>query len=298
MLSIALGFVGLLLLDLLSICLCLVQENVTRPTALPRPVTVPTTDQQIFLNLPRETWCLDTCDGLCQDAWYVPAAGASHHTVLLFHDFRADKAGMADYGMLFHRLNYNVVLIDNRATGQSEGKYTGYGYLERVDAQCWIDMTIAKLGTETEIVLFGTAMGAAIVAMTCGLPLPPNVRAAILDSSYTTAIDELRYQVNQAYHLPAFTVGLTSKLVKLQAGYSLDQASPLAALKNTRLPLLFIHGADDETTPVKMADELYTHYHGAKEFCVIPHAAHLQSYATDRKQYVTRIVGFLDHHAA
>ena len=158
MLSIALGFVGLLLLDLLSICLCLVQENVARPTALPRPVTVPTTDQQIFLNLPRETWCLDTCDGLMSGRLVRAGCRSVAPHGSLFHDFRADKAGMADYDMLFHRLNYNVVLIDNRATGQSEGKYTGYGYLERIDARCWVDMTIAKLGTETEIVLFGTAM--------------------------------------------------------------------------------------------------------------------------------------------
>lgn len=298
MLSIVFGFAGLLVLDLLSISICLAQENVARPTTAPKATVPRTADQQAFMALPRETWCLDTCDGLCQSAWYIPAAKPSRHTALLFHDFRADKASMADYGMLFHRLNYNVVLTDNRATGQSEGNYTGYGYLERIDARCWVEATIAKLGTDTEIVLFGTAMGAAIVGMTCGLTLPRNVKAAIMDSSYTSAIDELRYRVNQEYHLPAITVHVASKVVKIQAGYCLDQASPLEALKKSHLPTLFIHGAADETTPVKMADELYTQYHGAKEFCIIPHAAHGQSYATDRKQYETRVAGFLERYAA
>lgn len=298
MLSIIFGFAGLLLLDLLSISICLAQENVVRSTPSARTIVPPAGDQRAFMDLPRETWCLDTCDGLCQSAWYIPAAQPSHHTALLFHDFRADKTSMADYSLLFHRLNYNVVLTDNRATGQSEGKYTGYGYLERIDARCWVETTIAKLGPDTEIVLFGTAMGAAIVGMTCGLTLPANVKAAIMDSSYTSAIDELRYRISQEYHLPAFTVRVTSKVVKIQAGYCLDQASPLQALRHSNLPTLFIHGAADETTPIKMADELYTHYHGAKEFCVISHAAHAQGYATDRQQYENRVTGFLKRHAA
>lgn len=298
MLSIIFGFIGLLLLDLLSISLCLVQENVARPITTAPVSPQQTPNQHAFAALSKTTWCLDTCDGLCQSAWYIPATGPTSHTALLFHDFRADKLSMADYTLLFHRLNYNVVLIDNRATGQSAGKYTGYGYLERIDARCWIETTLAKLGPDTKIVLFGTAMGAAIVGMTCGLTLPHNVKAAIMDSAYTSAVDELRYRVNRQYHLPAFTVHVTSKLVKLQAGYCLDQASPLMALKNSHLPTLFIHGAADETTPVAMADTLYTHYHGAKEFCIIPRAGHLRSYTTDRQQYETRVRGFLARHVA
>ena len=77
-------------------------------------------------------------------------------------------------------------MIDARAHGASEGKYIGFGCLDRNDLVRWIEYVISLLGEDCEILLHGTSMGGATALMASGLELPNNVKGIISDSAFTS----------------------------------------------------------------------------------------------------------------
>ena len=70
---------------------------------------------------------------------------------------------------------------DARAHGESEGKYIGFGCLDRKDALKWIDWVIEHCGADVEILLHGISMGGATVLMASGMELSPQVKGIITD---------------------------------------------------------------------------------------------------------------------
>jgi pimeloyl-ACP methyl ester carboxylesterase len=78
---------------------------------------------------------------------------------------------MAAYGMLFHKLGYNVLMPDNRAHGASDGTLIGYGVTDKCDLTKWTDQLI-KTNPKSKITYFGLSMGAATVMMASGQIYP------------------------------------------------------------------------------------------------------------------------------
>lgn len=105
--------------------------------------------------------------------------------------------------------------------------------------------------------------------------LPPQVKAIIEDCGYTSVDAQLSYQLSRMYHLPSFPLLNTTSLVtKLKAGYSFSEASALEQIKKNKLPILFIHGAEDWFVPVSMVYELYEACPSEKELYIVEGAGH------------------------
>ena len=77
----------------------------------------------------------------------------------------------------------NVLLIDQRCHGKSEGHTITFGILERRDVLGWINWANQRFG-EIPILLSGVSMGAATVLMVSGMELPGNVKAVVADCPY------------------------------------------------------------------------------------------------------------------
>lgn len=107
---------------------------------------------------------LITEDSLQLVCWYVPSAGVISEkapaagTVIMFHGHASNKSGMIDEARAFYAMNYNVLMVDLRAHGQSAGQVCTIGYDETKDIKAAYDY-IAKTG-EKNIVLWGVSLGA------------------------------------------------------------------------------------------------------------------------------------------
>ena len=97
-----------------------------------------------------------------------------------FHGYRSsaltDFAGGSE---LSFSMGHNLLLIDERAHGRSEGRTITFGIQERWDADSWVRYAVERFGADTEIILYGVSMGAATVLMAAGLDLPENVKGII-----------------------------------------------------------------------------------------------------------------------
>lgn len=205
---------------------------------------------------------------------------------------------MAAYGMLFHKLGYNVLMPDNRAHGASEGTLIGYGVTDKHDLIKWTNQLI-KTNPKSEITYFGLSMGAATVMMASGQDLPKNVVNIIEDCGYSSVWDELTFQAKDMYNLPAFPLLYeVSAISKIRAGFAYGEtdASSVKALAHNKLPVLFIHGDADDFVPTAMVDQNYAATKGPREKFIVKGAKHAKSLETDKAGYYAKVAAFLDKY--
>ncbi|MEG0372465.1 MAG: alpha/beta hydrolase [Enterococcus sp.] len=242
----------------------------------------------------RSEWQLQSKDGLKLSAYYLPAQKDQHKTVIIAHGYMGQASDMPQYAKIYHDLGYNVLMPDARGHGKSKGDYIGFGWPERKDYLQWIDR-IVKDDSQSEIVLHGVSMGAATVMMTSGEKLPENVKAFIEDCGYSSAKDELSYQLKDMFNLPAFPlIPVTSLITKIRAGYFFGEANAVKQLHNNTKPMLFIHGDKDDFVPFSMLDKVYEATNGPKEKYVVHGAKHAEALSTDPAMYQEKVTGFLE----
>lgn len=252
-------------------------------------------DEKDFLKLDKKTLTM-TNEGLTLKAWYVPADVKTDKTAIVVHGFGNHKEGMTAYGMLFHKLGYNVLMPDNRAHGESDGTLIGYGVTDKRDLIKWTNQLVST-NPKTEITYFGLSMGAATVMMASGQHLPKNVVNIIEDCGYSSVWEELTYQAKDMYHLPAFPLLYeVSALSKIRAGfaYGEDEASSVKALSHNKLPVLFIHGDADDFVPTSMVYQNYDATQGKKELWLVKGAKHAKALETDKAGYYKTVQAFLE----
>ncbi len=244
-----------------------------------------------------ETVDIISYDGLNLKGYYVSAESPSMNTVILSHGYSSKGLWMGLYAKLYNMLGYNVLMPDDRGHGSSEGNYIGFGWVDRKDYLKWIDFIIKKSGPDTKIVLHGVSMGGATVLMTGGEDLPSNVKAIVSDCAYTSVKDELSYQMNRMYHLPAFPLlNATSLITKIKAGFTFEEASALKQVKKSKTPTLFIHGGNDEFVPTSMVKELYEACSSEKELFIVPGAGHGAALDADPDGYIAKVKDFTDKY--
>lgn len=249
--------------------------------------------EQYFDSLEKTTLQI-TNQGLNQVAWYVPADKETDKTVIVVHGFVSSKEDMKPYAWLFHDLGYNVLMPDNMAHGDSQGRIIGYGWNDRLNLVKWAELLVDK-NPSSQITLFGLSMGAATVMMASGeKELPKQVVNIIEDCGYNSVWEELKYQAKDMYDLPAFPILYeVSALSKIRAGFSYGQASSVEQLKKNNLPVLFIHGDADKFVPTDMVYDNYKATQGYKELYIVKGAKHAKSFETDPETYRETISNFL-----
>lgn len=236
-------------------------------------------------------------DKLKLSARYLTQEKKTNRTVIVAHGYMSDGLAMGEFAEIFYEMGYDVLIPDNRAHGNSEGKYIGFGWLDRLDYLLWIDEIIKNKGSEEEIILFGVSMGASTVMMTSGEKLPPQVKLVIADCGYDTVQNELTYQLKEMFNLPAFPlIPLTSAYSKLKAGYGFSEASATKQLKKNQLPILLLHGDQDTFVPTEFVDVLYEAANEPKELVLFEGAEHAESFNSDKKKYKEVIKAFIEKY--
>lgn len=241
---------------------------------------------------------IESFDHLKLMATYYPMDyNVSHKWVILLHGYNSSSKDMLTYAQNFQEKGYQVLNIDQRSYGKSQGNYTGMGWIEKDDLKRWISYVIKK-DPKAQIVLQGVSMGAATVMMAAGDGLPHQVKAIIEDCGYTSVWDEFSNKLSAIFHLPSFPLlNTASILCQVRMGYNFKEASSVEQLKKNQIPMLFIHGSKDTYNPFWMEDALYK-ADGAKQKqkLVIKGARHAMSAFSRPKVYWTNVWGFTEKY--
>ncbi|MBR5515273.1 MAG: alpha/beta hydrolase [Clostridia bacterium] len=214
---------------------------------------------------------------------------------IMVHGYRSSSSH--DSGgayRMFTERGYNVLIPDQRTHGESEGHTITFGVKERYDIARWVEYTANRFGKDTPIVLMGVSMGAATVMMCSDLELQGNVKGIIADCGYTSPKDIISRVMKENMKLPP---SIFYPLVKVSAqffgGFDPDKASPITSVKDSRYPILFIHGDADSFVPYYMSEKLFEQCTSKKMFLGVKGADHGISFIIGEKEYLEAVDRFL-----
>lgn len=231
-------------------------------------------------------------DGLNLKADYIEVPDANR-TVILFHGWRGCwMKDFADISKWLYAQKSNLLLVNQRAHGKSEGKYIGFGVLERKDCLSWIHYADQLSDKKLPIYLLGISMGASTVLMSTGEKLPETVKGVIADCGFTTPYDMVFRAGKKMLHIGQTTMDRVNQLCKKKANYDFSECSTLETVAECQIPILFVHGKDDRFVPCEMTIENYERCNGRKRLLLIDHADHEEAFKTDKEKYVRNIVDF------
>lgn len=236
-------------------------------------------------------------DGLTLHAQLLRAHYDTDKVLIAIHGYHSyNLKEYAYYLKFYHDLGFHILLPDNRAHGKSEGKYVGFGWLDRLDCIKWIYKMKDYFDKDLQIVLHGISMGSATVLMASGEELPNDVKCIISDCGFTSVYDELKHEARNHQIVSNIILPTATLLSKKRVGYSFKEASTIDQVKKSRTPTLFIHGDQDNFVPTYMAYDLYNACSADKDLLIIEGAKHAESYLVNQELCEKTIVEFMQQY--
>ena len=205
------------------------------------------------LALTYETLRLTTEDGIRLHGWFVPCSGC-RRTFLVLHGNAGNIGHRLPWIEMLHGLQAQVLIIDYRGYGLSEGKPFEDGlYRDARAASSWWAGRFT--GSDQRLILIGESLGGAVA-----VDLATHVQASglILQSTFPSAWDMAKTM---------FPIGLLQPLT----GVRFDSA---AKIRGVKCPKLFIHGNRDEIVPFRLGRKFFELSPEPKQFWEVPGAGH------------------------
>ncbi len=255
------------------------------------------------LEMPYEEVRIKSFDGLTLfGRFYKLAPNAP--VQILFHGYRSNAIRDFSGGLRFYlELGFNVLLIDQRAHGESKARSIAFGVLERYDCMSWVNYILSRCGADTPITLTGISMGAATVLMASDLDLPKNVKGIIADCGYSSPKEIICKVIKDKHYPQKLTYFFVRTGGILYGGFDIEKSSPQLSLAKTDIPVLFIHGEDDRFVPAEMSRQNHSVCRSKSRLLTIKNAAHGVSYLADTETYAAAVkeffkqIGVIDENA-
>lgn len=230
------------------------------------------TEQPAF---PFQTVSLKTSSGLNIEAWYSATDSVAKGTVLFFHGITSQKSILLDEADEFRYWGYNVMLVDFRGHGNSDGNTSTVGVAESEEVKLAWDYVIQK--GEKTVFFYGTSMGAVAVAKAVtDYNLKPS--AVILDMPFASLQSYLKNKArNLGFPAQPFAF-LTTFWIGIERGYNGFNHQTSHYLKKMNCPVLMEWGANDAFILRKEAESVYGSIGSAQKRMVIYDASGHESF--------------------
>lgn len=220
---------------------------------------------------PKEDVWITTEDGKRIHAWFSPADPKAP-TLLWFHGNAGNIAGRLEQLEVLHDGGFNVLAVDYRGYGRSEGKPDEEGTYK--DAVAAYDALVARRDVDrARIVSFGQSLGAA-VALDLSLRRPCD--RVVLEAPFTSVPDMAR----TVYPVPG--VGWMVR----------TRYDNLLKVRRLARPLLVLQGNADEVIPFSMGKAVHAAANEPKEFWEVDGAHHNDVFVVAGGEYVRRLRAF------
>jgi fermentation-respiration switch protein FrsA (DUF1100 family) len=230
--------------------------------------------------------------------WWIPAEGTADKTAVLIHGYGDAKVGGIAWAPLLRELGFNVLAIDLRAHGQSEGRFSTAGCWERFDITQVLDQELAERPEAMRrIVVLGVSLGAAVTAGVA--EMRDDLSAAILEcpySSYRRAIGshaERSGMPGRSFQTAA--VWLAERIARAD----FDALAPVRTIGRMRCPVMVIQSGDDPLVTENDAAEIEAAVRsrpaeaGPNVFWPVPEARHVMAMNSFPDDYREQVGAFL-----
>ena len=223
-----------------------------------------------------------------------------------FTDFDSDRTavilcGRAEgcvysyyYAEPYREEGFNILVIDQRAHGNSEGIYSGMGFLEQNDVIAWIRYLQEECHTK-EVVIHGVCIGAACAVYVAANPdCPESVKGIVVDGLFRSFHDVFIARF-RTYRKPLFPVlWEVEYLIRKNTGIDIRTDAPFRAIKSVRIPILLIHSKEDVSSLPEKVLPMAESCPARTKIVWAEHGAHSHVRYRNTALYDTAVKDFLD----
>jgi len=202
--------------------------------------------------------------------WYLPHPQAEK-TILFFHGNGGNISHRGDSIYIFHKLKFNVLIIDYAGYGESGGVASEKSLYQSANV-AWQYLTNKKKMEAENIIIFGRSLGGAVA-----VDLASRVKAGglILESTFSSVRD-----------IVDIVFAKWSKLIYLR--YDFDSVNKI---KKVSSPVLVIHSSEDEVIPFQLGQHLFENITSEKRFLEI-RGRHNDGFMQSIRPYMSAIKTF------
>jgi uncharacterized protein len=205
-----------------------------------------------------------TADGLRLHGWFLPATGEAKGTVLHLHGNAANVSNHLPLVAWLPARGYQVLMLDYRGFGRSEGRPTLDGIV--TDALAALEYLRTRPDVDaTRLIVFGQSIGGA-TALRMLARDAQGVRLGVIEAAFASYRGIAR---------DAAAGGPLSPVAALAAGMlPAGDRDPLTALAQIDVPLVFVHGKRDRVIPHAHSEALHAAARGSRLW-LVPNADHM-----------------------
>ncbi len=213
---------------------------------------------------------------------------------IIFHGWRSNALRDCGGGAkMAFAAGYNLLLINHRAHSDSDGNTITFGIKEKYDCLDWTLWAVDRFGKDVKIILGGISMGAATVLMASALDLPKNVKCISADCGYTSPEAIIRKVCRVDMGIPdSIGFPLIRMSARIFGRFSILDGGALEAVRHAKVPIMIMHGDEDDFVPFSMCGEIYDAVASEKTLLTVTGAGHGMSYFVETAGYEKALLKF------
>jgi uncharacterized protein len=224
-------------------------------------------------------------DGTKLHGWFIPAKDPAWATVIHFHGNAGNISGHLRFVNWLPYHGCNLLMFDYRGYGTSEGKPSRRGLFE--DSMAALDYALSRDDVDPErVVLLGQSLGGADAIAVASEAGDAVVRAVVLDSAFYSYRSIVRDKIGELPVLGWFK----SPLSYVMATNSFHSGRLIASL--SPIPVMIIHGTDDQVVPYHHGQMLYEHAREPKTFLTVEGGKHVTALTVYGHIYQQQVLEF------
>ncbi len=217
---------------------------------------------------------------------------------VLIHGMGGTKITLPEEMDLFLEKGFDVILYDQRNSGENLAPHNTFGYLESNDA-----LDVVAYGKDLypngKVLLYGESYGGITATIAAGRN-EENIDLLVLDcpvSDGKVFLDEILKNIEKETSIPASYMYQTGNLyTRFKLGFSLNDTDGNKWIKNISKPILVLTSTADQVTP-QMGEELFSSIsHEDKIIETSEFAEHARILQEDSKVFVDALDEFLSKY--
>lgn len=224
-----------------------------------------------------------------------------------YYDFGSDRcviilSGRTEsltYGYYFAepyaKNGLNVLVIDPRAHGQSDGKFNTVGFEESKDALAWAKFVHDSFGIRS-IIFHGICIGAAagILAMTSE-GCPDYIDSIVTEGMFANFGESMKNHMIEKKKPLFLAYGFINMWMKHYTGHHMD-FGPIDVIPKMKKPILMLQGKKDIYSLPEYAEKMFDIYpSNDKKLVYFDEGKHSQLRPTNKEKYDSAIEAHLNN---
>jgi uncharacterized protein len=216
--------------------------------------------------------------------WWIPVEGTAP-VVIVLHGWGGNSSLMLPLAPHIHSAGFHALFFDARNHGLSE--HDTFSSMPRFAEDLEVAVEWARTRDDVSAVgVIGHSVGAGALIFSASKGVP--IDAAVSVSSFAHPGEMMHDQMP----FPKPVVSAILEAVQRMIGYRFDEFAPRTRVGAVDIPLLLVHGDEDDVVPIADLHQL-AEAHGNAEVIVVPGAGHsdlepFEPYIDDIVEFFTR----------